>query len=87
MKFMQITSVESITVFNTFPYHHRLRFLFAMLLDVTKFLWSLSNSSQCVTLSFHLNQVINLVLDQSLNWPLKSGFKPKLSLTLVLDLV
>ena len=38
MKFMQITSVESITVFNTFPYHHRLWFLFAMLLDVTKFL-------------------------------------------------
>ena len=34
-------------------------------------------------LSFRLNQV----LDQSLNWTLKSGFKPKLRLTSVLDLV
>jgi len=36
-----------------------------------------------VTLSLRLNQVLNSVLDQSLKWTLKSGFKPKLRLTLV----
>lgn len=38
-----------------------------------------------VTLYFRLDQVLNSVLDQSLNWTQKSGFRPMLRLSLVLD--
>ena len=53
--------------------------------DATVFFLMLSYLAQWVTLSFRLDQVLNSVLDQSLNWTQKSGFIPMLRLTLVLD--